>query len=80
MVTHAFLESFILPLAHELFLIPVALAKPHMAFVYALMSTTASMLGISVGYAIGQWGRKGLLAKIHQAATFHPCEERNSSL
>jgi len=66
MVTHAFLESFILPLAHELFLIPVALARPHLSFVFALMSTTASVLGISVGYLIGRRGGRAIAMRIIQ--------------
>ncbi len=61
MVLHAFLESFILPLAHELFLIPVSLARPKLSLLFALMSTTASTLGISVGYYIGKRGGRKLL-------------------
>lgn len=63
MVLHSFLESFILPLAHELFLIPVALAHPKLSFVYALMSTTASVMGMSVGYYIGSTGGKSILTR-----------------
>jgi len=47
MVLHAYLESFILPLAHELFLIPVSLATPKLSFLFALMSTTASIFGMT---------------------------------
>ena len=61
MVAHAFLESFILPLAHELFLIPVSLARPNLSLVFALMSTIASTLGITVGYFLGKRGGRKLL-------------------
>jgi len=61
MVLHAYFESFILPVAHELFLIPVSLAKPHLSLVYALMSTTASILGIATGYFLGKRGGRKIL-------------------
>jgi len=70
MVAHSFFESFILPLAHELFLIPVSLAKPHLSFLYALMSTTASIFGISVGYGIGRRGGRALILKFMTMRTF----------
>ena len=70
LVAHAFLESFILPVTHELFLIPVALARPHLSLVFALMSTTASTLGISVGYSIGHWGGRPLILRFLKARTF----------
>ena len=61
MVVHSFLESFILPLANELFLIPVCLARPHLSLLFALMTTTASVLGITVGYLLGKRGGRTLL-------------------
>ncbi len=63
LVAHAFLESFILPIAHDFFLVVVSLARPKMSLVYALMSTMASTLGNAVGYSIGRMGGKALLEK-----------------
>ena len=64
LVIHAFLESFILPIAHDFFLVTVALARPELSLVYALFSTIASTLGNMVGYTIGKTGGKPLLEKM----------------
>lgn len=64
LVLHAYLESFILPVAHEFFLVPVCLATPSLSFVFALMSTVASTLGIMTGYAIGGWGGRRILERV----------------
>lgn len=61
---HSYMESFFLPVAHDLFLIAVCLAKPELSFVYALVSTIASTLGIATGYAIGKWGGHPILVKL----------------
>lgn len=70
MVLHSYLESFILPLDHALFLIPVALARPNLSFLYVLMSTVASCLGISTGYLIGHFGGKAFLLRFISAEKF----------
>lgn len=70
MVMHSFLESFILPIAHELFLIPVALARPEYSLLFALMSTIASVAGISVGYLIGKVGGRPLLLRFIKPRLF----------
>jgi len=64
LVLHSFFESFILPLANELFLIPVALARPHLSLVFAMMSAVASTCGIAVGYFIGKRGGRPLLVRL----------------
>ncbi len=64
LVVHAYLEAFILPVGHELILIPVALANPRWSLVFALMSTTASTFGIMTGYAVGKWGGRPLLKRV----------------
>ncbi len=69
LVAHAFLESFILPVAHDFFLITVSLGKPQWSLVYALMSTIASTLGNMVGYKIGEFGGKPLLEKMVKSKT-----------
>lgn len=71
LVAHAFLESFILPVAHDFFLIAVSLGKPKMSLLYALMSTAASTAGNMVGYKIGEWGGKPLLEKRVKSKTLH---------
>jgi len=75
LVSHAFLESFILPVAHDFFLIAVSLAKPKMSLVYALMSTIASTLGNMVGYAIGNKGGKPLLDRMIKGKTLLMAKE-----
>lgn len=60
MVIHAFLESFILPIPHDVFLIAASLGHPKWSLVFALMSTIASTLGNMVGYSIGRFGGKPL--------------------
>ncbi len=49
----AFAESSFFPLPPDLILLPMALAKPHKAWFYALVCTVASVLGGALGYAIG---------------------------
>lgn len=49
----AFAESSFFPLPPDIVLIPMALAKPRRALVYAAICTVASVLGGMVGYAIG---------------------------
>lgn len=63
LILHAFLESFILPIGHDVFLITVSLARPKWSLVFALLSTIFSTLGNIVGYKIGQWGGYNLLRR-----------------
>lgn len=75
LVSHAFLESFILPIAHDFFLIAAAIAKPKMSLVYAFMSTIASTAGNMVGYFIGKKGGKGLVDRIVKGKTMRMTKE-----
>ena len=75
LVSHAFLESFILPIAHDFFLIAVSLANPRLSLVYALMSTAASTLGNMVGYQIGKFGGKPLIEKVVKFRTLKLTKE-----
>ncbi len=70
LVVHAFFGAIILPLAHELFLIPVALAKPQWSFFYALVSTTLSVLGGAVNYGVGRWGGEKVIHKFVKPKLF----------
>jgi membrane protein YqaA with SNARE-associated domain len=49
----AFAESSFFPIPPDVLLAPMALAKPELAWRFALIATTFSVLGGMVGYAIG---------------------------
>ena len=49
----AFAESSFFPLPPDLVLVPMALAQPRRAWLYATICTVASVLGGMLGYAIG---------------------------
>ena len=49
----SFAESSFFPIPPDVILVPMALAQPHKARLYALVCTVASVLGGLVGYAIG---------------------------
>ncbi len=51
----AFIESSVFPIPPDLLMIPMIIARPHMAFRIAAVATVASVLGGLAGYAIG-WG------------------------
>ena len=49
----SFAESSFFPVPPDVMLLPMALAKPHRAFHYALICTITSVLGGILGYMIG---------------------------
>jgi membrane protein YqaA with SNARE-associated domain len=49
----SFAESSVFPIPPDLLLVPMALAQPHKARLYALVCTIASVAGGMLGYAIG---------------------------
>ena len=49
----AFAESSFFPLPPDIILIPMSLARPRRAWLYALICTIGSVLGALLGYAIG---------------------------
>ena len=49
----AFAESSFFPMPPDAILIPMSLAKPKSAWVYALICTVGSVMGALLGYAIG---------------------------
>ncbi|EAX48557.1 conserved hypothetical protein [Thermosinus carboxydivorans Nor1] len=57
LVIASFTESFISPVLPDLLLIPLALAAPDKAIVYAMAATAASVAGGVIGYFLG--GRYG---------------------
>ncbi len=58
----AMAEASVFPLPPDALLIPMALAKPRRALVFALIATLGSVLGGAIGYGIGY----ALLAKLAQ--------------
>ena len=57
----AFLEFFLLPIPPDLVLVPLVLAKPALAPVYAATATAGSVLAGLVGYSIGRKGGRPVL-------------------
>jgi membrane protein YqaA with SNARE-associated domain len=53
MAAVAFAESSFFPVPPDVMLIPMALARPARAWLYAMVCTAASVLGGVLGYAIG---------------------------
>lgn len=53
LIIASFTESFISPILPDILLIPMALAAPEKAIYYAVIATTASVLGGLIGYAAG---------------------------
>src|SRR5262245_33982854 len=51
----SFAESSFLPVPPDVLLVPMALAKPERARLYALVCTVASVAGGILGYAIGAY-------------------------
>ncbi|HEX4480472.1 MAG TPA: YqaA family protein [Rudaea sp.] len=51
----SFVEAFIFPIAPEVMLAPMALAKPHNWARYATISLCGSIVGAIVGYALGHF-------------------------
>lgn len=60
----AFLEFFLLPVPPDLVLIPLAVARPELAPLYAAVATAGSVSAGLVGYSIGwKGGRRALAAR-----------------
>ncbi|QIM64428.1 YqaA family protein [Frederiksenia canicola] len=49
----SFIEAIFFPIPPDVMLIPMSMSKPHNAMRYAIYTTTASVLGGIIGYAIG---------------------------
>lgn len=57
----AFLEFFLLPVPPDFVLIPLAVAQPELALVYAAVATAGSVSAGLVGYAVGRKGGRPAL-------------------
>jgi membrane protein YqaA with SNARE-associated domain len=51
----SFTEAIFFPVAPELMLVPMCVAKPRSGFKYAALSLLGSVLGMFIGYAIGYY-------------------------
>ncbi|MDL2280778.1 VTT domain-containing protein [Selenomonadales bacterium OttesenSCG-928-I06] len=54
LIIASFTESFISPILPDLILIPLALANPDSAILYAIAATSFSVVGGFIGYGIGR--------------------------
>ncbi|MGE5391725.1 MAG: YqaA family protein [Deltaproteobacteria bacterium] len=70
----AFAESSFLPVAPDIFLVPLALALPKRAFVLALICTLCSCAGSLFGYFLGDRIGHPLLKKVTSPATMDKLE------
>jgi len=63
----SFFEAFIFPVAPEIMLAPMTLARPRMWWIFSSISLACSLLGSLVGYALGHYAfdaLKPLLARL----------------
>jgi membrane protein YqaA with SNARE-associated domain len=60
----SFIEASFFPVPPYLMLAPMALAKPQKAIDYALLAAVASVLGATLGYALGLYVFKPLIAPL----------------
>lgn len=61
---HAFMEASFLPGAHDIFLVAVDIAKPRLAFFFALFSTLGSTAGGTFAYLFGRYFGRALVQKV----------------
>jgi len=75
LVFTAFAESSFLPVAPDIFLIPLALALPKRAFILALICTVCSGAGSLFGYFLGDKIGHPLLLKVTSVRTMGKLEK-----
>ena len=68
---HSFLESCVLPIAHDLFLVTLSIARPNLSFVFAFLSTVSSLLGGMLGYLIGHKGGRPIVKRFASPEVVH---------
>ena len=57
----SFIESSVFPIPPDVILIPMCLAEPKNALIFATITTVASVLGAVFGYGIGRFGGRPVL-------------------
>jgi len=72
---HAFMESSFLPGAHDIFLVAVDIAKPHLSFFFALFSTLGSTCGGAFAYVFGRYLGRPLVQKVVPEKASHTIEK-----
>lgn len=60
----SFADSSFSPIPPDVLLIPLALASPRLALWYALLCTTASVLGAAFAYFVGERGGRKILLRV----------------
>ena len=63
----SFAESSFFPIPPDVMLAPMTLARPQLAWRYALLTTAASVLGGMFGYAIGYFALDAVEGLLHDA-------------
>lgn len=74
-------EAVFFPIAPEVMLAPMCLARRERAFRYAGISLGGSVVGMSIGYTLGYFALdllRPLIDKLGYAATFHQIEQQAS--
>lgn len=71
----AFAESSFFPLAPDFLLIPLSLARPEKALIFALLCTLASVAGARFGYFLGQTIGHPLLRRLASRAMLQRVED-----
>ncbi|MBE7218816.1 MAG: DedA family protein [Caulobacteraceae bacterium] len=66
----SFAEASFFPVPPDVLLAPMVLARRERAWLYALVCTVASVLGALLGYAIGFYVGRGVIAALHMQAGF----------
>ncbi len=70
----SFAESSFFPIPPDVMLAPMALARPHRAFRYALLTTLASVAGGALGYVIGIFFFELIAPLLHEAGYWEKFE------
>ena len=64
LIVVSFAESSFFPIPPDVLLIPMSIAKPHLALVYAMVTTVSSVAGAVFGWWLGKRFGRGILRKI----------------
>lgn len=59
----AFAESSFFPIPPDVLMIPIMIARPPVALLFAALATLASVMGGAFGFGIGKWGGQPVLRR-----------------